>query len=220
MGYQFRFNNELNEDKSRGLESKISYIKGAYQVPDFIDKKVAVDIGCNLGGFPISYHDIFDKIYAFEASYECFEQSFLNIQERKIRNTFLFNLAAYHTDGKLIPIRQHENHDNGSNSIMDHPDWNTGVYHLVPTISLDGIFNLCNIDRINCLKADCEGAEYELLIDNPLVSRIDFITAEFHIQRPEKCDELLEFLKQYFVVLDSYHPRGCHPMYQLVNKKL
>lgn len=220
MGHQFRFNNDLNEDQIRGISFKLDYIAKSYPIPDFIDTKVAVDIGCNLGAFPIVNKDTFDNIYAFEASYECFEQSFFNLKEYEVNNCFLFNLAAYHSDGKLIKIQQHENCDNGSNSIMEHPDWNTGVYHLVPTISLGGIFELCNIDRINCLKADCEGAEYELLMDNPLVSKIDYITAEFHIQRPEKCDELLEFLTKYFIVQDSHHPRGCHPMYQLVNKEL
>lgn len=219
MSYQFRFNNDLNEARERGIGFKLDYIARAYPIPDFIDREVAVDVGCNLGAFPIVNHHRFNTIYAFEAAYECFEQAFLNLKDYEVSNCFLFNLAVHHSDGLFATIKQHENRDNGSNSMIEHPDWNTGLHHKIPTISLDSIYELCNIDRINYLKLDCEGAEYELLM-NKDVNSIDFMTVELHNQRPEESKELYDYLIQYFDVYNEHIPFESHPVYQLINKNL
>lgn len=219
MGYQFRFNNDLNEARQRGIYFKLDYISRAYPIPDFIDNKVAIDVGCNLGAFPIVNKNRFEKIYAFEAAYECFEQAFINLKDYNVDNCFLFNLAVHHSNGLFATMKQHENRDNGSNSMIEHPDWDTGVYHKIPTISLGGIFELCNVNRINYMKVDCEGGEYELFM-NKDVSKIDFMTVEIHDQRPSELAELYDYLQNFFTVYNAHEPIGSHPVYQLVNKKL
>lgn len=223
MGYKFIFGNDISDDCMRGLNDKIRYVKGTYPIPDGISKNVAVDIGCNLGSFPIVYSDTFKDIFCFEASYECFHQASFNLRNHDVRNAYIFNLAAYSESGKLIKIKQHENQDNGSNSIIEHHDWNTGVYHNVMSISLEDIFKLCNVEKINFLKVDCEGSEYELLM-NKDVSSIDSMIVEIHNHRVEKAYELIEYLKRFFNVVGE-HPdpiiEGCrHDMYTFVNKEI
>lgn len=219
MPHQFRFNNELNTERWRGLDFKLRYMPTAYPIPNWLGNDVAVDIGANLAAFPIVYKNRFKKIYSFEAAFECFEQSFLNLKEYNVNNCFLFNLAASDKSGKIVKIKQHENHDSGSNAIIDHPDWNTGVYHNIITISLEDIFNMCNIDRINFLKVDCEGSEIELLM-NKDVSKIDYIIIEVHNQREKEGDQLVEYLKQYFTIEHEHKPHESHPLFHLKNKDI
>jgi len=216
MSYEFKFNNNTH---NKGLDFKLNYIKKAYPIPKFIEKNVAVDIGCNLAAFPIANKDNFKSIYAFEASYECFEYSFTNLKERNVKNCYLFNLAVHHSNGLLPKIKQHKSKDNGSNSIIEHQDWDTGIYHKVPSISLEGIFELCNIDRISYMKIDCEGSEYELLMNKNL-ENIDFISIEVHNQRPNESNMLTQYLKQFFNVFSFQDPRGAHPLYQFVNRRM
>lgn len=218
MGFQFRFKNELNTERWRGLDFKINYIKGTYPIPDDIGRKVAVDIGANLAAFPIAYTNRFDNIYSFEAAYECFEQSFINLQNYGIKNCYLFNLAASDESGKIVQIKQHENLDNGSNAVIDHPDWNTGVYHNICTISLEDVFDMCNVDVVNFLKMDCEGSEVEFLM-NKDVGLIEYMILELHLQRGDEGRDLLEYLKQFFVVEHEHLPYESHPIYSLRNKE-
>lgn len=214
----FRFDGKIIEDRSRNLEHKISKVLTSYQIPDKIKTNVAVDIGCNLGGFPIAYTNTFKEIYFFEAFYDCYQQTIENLKQHNVRNSVGFNLAVYKETGKIVDIKMHENRDNGSSSVIDHQDW-TDVSHKVMTISLEDIFTLCKIDRINYLKMDCEGSEFEILMNHDL-SRIDCIAIEVHRQRDDKNKELTDYLKAYFEVLNYHDGYKAHDEYLLINKDI
>ncbi|MEI7469764.1 MAG: FkbM family methyltransferase, partial [Chloroflexota bacterium] len=53
---------------------------------------------------------------------------------------------------------------------------------VVDAITLNDIFNLTNIDHINFLKVDCEGAEFDIFLNTNAVelNRIDHICLEYH----------------------------------------
>ena len=71
------------------------------------------------------------------------------------------------------------------------------VSHSVLTISLEGIFELLNIDRINYLKLDIEGSEFNFLHKKDL-RRVDIISLEIHYdllgESPSK--QLLKYIKR------------------------
>ena len=142
--------------------------------------KVAVDLGSNIGLFTTHFRNRFENIYFFEASHKNFLRSCANILSKSIRNSFGFNLAVSSESGKVIKIYSHENGDCGSNTVVANSDGcNTDDYHNVMTISYDDIFKLIDEPRIDYLKIDIEGAEYDLLKDSDL-SKVDIIAIELH----------------------------------------
>jgi hypothetical protein len=76
---------------------------------------------------------------------------------------------------------------------------NTGTSSTVniKTISLHDIIENNNLQKINILKLDCEGAEYEILLnlDNSILKKVDKIIAEIHPNiKNFKMNDLSEFL--------------------------
>ncbi len=152
---------------------------GNYMIPKNIDFKVAVDLGSNMGLFTKKYHNKFEKIYFFEASYENYIKSLANILSSGIKNSVGFNLAASKKSGELLKIYSHSNGDCGSNSIVETDRINHNDYHMVPSISFKDIFSLISEEKINYLKIDIEGAEYDLLMKADL-SNVECIAIEIH----------------------------------------
>ena len=152
---------------------------GNYIIPDYVKNNVAVDLGSNLCLFEQKYNHRFNEIFYFEANYSNFLKGTSRILSKGIKNCFGFNYAVSDTSGELIKIYSANSMDSGSKSILRHPGANVSDYHKIITISLDDIFNLLEIERINYLKIDVEGAEHAILMNSDL-SRIDFIAAEIH----------------------------------------
>jgi FkbM family methyltransferase len=153
--------------------------------------KIAVDLGSNAGAFELKYYDKFKNIYYFEASYNNFLESMNNIHDldNDIKNCYGFNLAISNKTGKLVKIYASSSNDRGSNTIIresaefeldnssKHIDKEN--YHLIPTISIKDIFKLIGVTKIDYMKIDIEGAEYESMINTDL-SAIDYICMEIH----------------------------------------
>ena len=96
-----------------------------------------------------------------------------------IKNTVGFNLAAAKNSGELLKIYSHSNGDCGSNSIIKSDHVNHNDYHMVPSISFKDLFCLISEEKINYLKIDIEGAEYDLLMEADLFS-VECIAIEIH----------------------------------------
>ena len=64
----------------------------------------------------------------------------------------------------------------------------TTTYH-VATTSIDGIFELLNVERIDVLKLDIEGAEYEVLesVSHAALDRVGQLIVEFHDHCVPEC---------------------------------
>lgn len=50
-------------------------------------------------------------------------------------------------------------------------------------MSLDEVFEKYGIDRCRLLKMDIEGAEFDVLYNSTVLPRVDFMTAEYHINQ-------------------------------------
>jgi len=163
---------------------------GNYIIPDYVKRTVAVDLGSNLCLFEKKYHDRFDEIFYFEANFSNFLKGTSRVLSKGIKNCFGFNYAVTDNSGDIIKIYSANSMDSGSKSILNHTGANTSDYHKIMTISLDDIFQLLEIERINYLKIDVEGAEHSILMNCDL-SKIDFIAAEIHnIMGIDKMDEV------------------------------
>jgi FkbM family methyltransferase len=177
-----------------------NYCKKAYPVPSNIDKKLAVDIGANIGGFSTAYNEDFEKIIFFEANPKAFEIAKNNT--KNFKNVKGYNLAVSDESGKTLKLMNHFSKDLGSvscsPSITDvNEDWVENIGE-IKTTSLEDIFKMIDNQRINYLKLDCENSEYEILMNKDL-SNIDYIAMELHWQMGEKkYKELLEYVSKYF----------------------
>jgi len=204
----FRFENRTNNQER---------FYGNYVIPEEIGKKVAIDLGCNVGFFEMDHYKTFDSIYAFDASYENTLVTLRkilakNLKDDEAKNVFCFNLAAGSKTGEITKVFQHvfncESVSPMTNKEMfvaqygDQWDEKFEPYHNVFTISLEGLYDFLNIDYIDYLKIDIEGAEYDFLLEKDL-SRIGCLALELHgTLGKEKKDAMKEHLLKYF---DIYH---------------
>jgi len=193
---------------------------GNYLVPDYVGGKVAIDLGSNLCLFEEKYHDRFDEIYFFEASYKNYTRGTLNLMNKSIKNCVGFNLAASGKSGKIVKIFSSKSGDSGSGSIVKVDSNNLKDYHNILTISFKDILKLINKEFINYLKVDIEGAEYELL-KNADLSKVEFIAIEIHnMLGEEKIQKIKDKLLKTHKVVKSIsaipNARNEESCYQLI----
>jgi hypothetical protein len=63
--------------------------------------------------------------------------------------------------------------------------------------TLQEIFDRFGLERVNYLKIDCEGAEYDILSETPgsILARVDRVSMEYHEQPGHRVEELGECLR-------------------------
>lgn len=133
-----------------------------------------VDVGANVGTFSYYVANLFENVYAYEAMVETYDVAKENL--KNFKNVNLFNKAVYREGGSEVKIYKNESGLTGDSSI-----YGTGTenFNLVNTVSLENILEKNNIDFIDYMKVDCEGAEYDFLMGKDL-RRILFMTMELH----------------------------------------
>ena len=145
------------------------------------DDWVVVDIGAAFGDFVAhtAFHHPKARVIAFEPFAKAFALLRENIALNQLHNVTIFDKAVSSRAGKLVVAQtgaavQHTTRpaENGAaDSAL-----------VVNAITLNDIFNLTNIDHINFLKVDCEGAEFDIFLNTNAVelNRIDHICLEYH----------------------------------------
>jgi hypothetical protein len=77
-------------------------------------------------------------------------------------------------------------------------------------------FERYQIERCDFLKLDCEGSEFEIILDSDpaLMRRIDRIVMEYHDHRSPRFShhDLLRALERLGFGVTSYNPNGTHGM--------
>lgn len=178
-------------------------VRKSYFIPKNISNDICVDIGGNIGAFSLVNNKKFKKILAFEPSTYAFKKYKKNLKIHKISNVKVYQLAVYNKSNKILQLKNWlKRNESGNASTIDSNDWNSKVYEEVKSISLEDIFLKNKLTRINYLKIDCEGAEYEFLMNKNL-SNIDYISIEIHNQLEKKAEELFNYLSVNFFLIKS-----------------
>jgi len=92
---------------------------GKYIIPPQIQRRVAIDLGSNVGLFSHQFSYVFDKIYAIDASYQNFMQSLTAASLLSTSNVFCFNLAAAKDTGKIIKIYRNDINGNSVSPVTN-----------------------------------------------------------------------------------------------------
>ena len=145
-------------------------------------RKVCVDIGSNIGAF-MGYalnEDRFESICGFEPAFQTYHTSLSMLKHFDLvtENVQLRNLAVSYKTGDMLRLFEHPSSQSGDTSLIE-PD-EVGQHEVCLSVSLDDIFELLNVDYIDYLKMDCEGAELGILLASERLHDIGIIIMETH----------------------------------------
>lgn len=158
-----------------------------------------IDIGAGIGEYTIFAAQLCpdSRIIAFEPYRESFELLKRNLDLNRINNVEIYSDAISGNDGSLFleisgsdPLQFKSVDKINDNLNTDHQKINA--------ISLLSAINRSGIETCDLLKLDCEGAEYDILLNTPpeVLNKIKRIVMEYH-DGIVKYDHniLVEFLK-------------------------
>ena len=138
--------------------------------------EVVVDVGANIGYYTLLMASMAKKVYALEPDKECFEILKKNVEENKLKNVVLLNVAASAKNDKQTLIKDNENLGNSHLGI--------GNGDIVKCERLEDI--LINEYKIDLIKIDTQGWEPEVIEgakkiikrDKPILF-LEYSTAEY-----------------------------------------
>lgn len=204
--YELRFKNGLKltirPKLSRNYVSDVDIIDEVFLNNQYrLNRQVrgcVVDIGAHIGIFTCLVAQSHNtQVFAFEPMPENYHQLKRNIDLNKLPNVQAFQLAV---SGSGKPLRLYINGKNtGSHSVFKDRNQRRII---VNSISIEDIFVYNELNQIDLLKLDCEGAEYDILFRTPpaFLKRISTILMELHVT-PEsenryRKDEFLAHLRK------------------------
>lgn len=199
-------------------------ISGEDQLLRFIKKNKLIngqnliDVGANNGDYSLLLASIFENanIYSFEPMKEVFEQAKKAIVEHQ--NIRLFNYGLYSSVGSISLYNSLDDHnDQISTSYKDGLVDFYGVKEVKEfKIDINTLDNFCNeneIDTIDFMKIDVEGAEIEVLkgadelLTNHKINAIQFEFNDFNVSSRT-------FMKDFYDKLNNFN------FYRITNKGL
>jgi len=170
-----------------------------YNPPGFEINKgdIVVDIGAHVGIFSTFAAKDASKVYSFEPFSENFELLLINKKNNKRDNIIVYNKAVYSQAGKKTLFLDKDN--KGGHSFYQDYLKNRQDKIETETISLQDVFLQNGISKVNFLKIDCEGSEYDILFNCPkeVLSKVEKISMEYHtIDDNHNVTKLQSFLEE------------------------
>lgn len=151
---------------------------------------IVLDIGASIGPFTSSIMDRKPKhVICIEPSFELFPTLVLNTNQGPVT---CLNKAIY-SDDNLTK--------------MDHIYGSVNSDKVVPTIKFETLINQYNLEKVDFLKTDCEGGEYDIFnIINLfwIKSNVKKIVGEWHLGSAEHKQKFREFRDVYLRIFTNY----------------
>lgn len=158
------------------------------QVIDFQPGDTVLDIGGHIGMFSIYLAKRFPflKIIAYEPVPENAGHFRANLIHNQIKNVSLFE-AAVTADGRSFEMKQSYHNTGCATAVSYLESANLELQWLaqIPSFQVNSfsplqIWREHALQRCKLLKIDCEGFEYEILMQTPLLSAVDYLAGEVH----------------------------------------
>lgn len=173
-----------------------------------------IDIGAHNGYFSIWAFintNSGSRIFSYEPVPENYEIALNNIRINNINNIKLYNKGISDKRGELI-LYFDEKHT-GGHSVYKEKVMKYGAEKMseisVECITLEDVFNENGIKDCDFCKIDCEGAEFDILLNTPedILQKVKVFTIEFHEFGGHNVNELVNlFEENNFQVEFSYRP--------------
>ena len=157
---------------------------------------IIIDVGTNVGFFSLLMSKKYPNasIYSFEPNPDNYNFLIEHIKNNQQKNIHPYNYAVSSKNGKVTLYISIENFTGHSlyakteNKIQ------------VQSITLDTILNDNKIEKCDILKLDCEGAEYEILMNSDeSLKKIENISLEYHDLNLQNfsLDDIIKKLKNF-----------------------
>lgn len=153
------------------------YTKNFYEIKE---DDIVVDVGGHLGSFAIFVSQKARKgqIIVYEPAKDNFDTLVKNIDLNNAANVIIHNKAVTHQNGEI----EFYSSDTITSSGSLFENGVSSKKTKVRSVMLQDIFKQNKIDRIDFLKIDVEGAEYDMLLssDKRILSRVKCLALEYH----------------------------------------
>ena len=175
-----------------GIKFKLNHHLDAHVIKEvFYDKdyglnlsnpKIILDVGAHIGTFSIYSALKFpnSKIYSFEPRSDTFKRLNFNIRSNSFTNIKAYRLGLAAKSGERLLYKPNLT---GLSNLYIRKNSNEGVgRERIEVITLTKALKSVGAKRCDLLKLDCEGAEYEILLNTPeeIFKRIDNLVIEYH----------------------------------------
>jgi len=181
-----------------------------YRFESLKNPSIIMDIGAHIGGFVVSAALNFPqaKIYSFEPVEENYKMLIKNIRLNNLTNVFAFNKAIMDKSGDSYIYLNPKN--KGAHTTL--ADLGTGKQKIT-SITLQEFIENEKITKIDFLKMDIEGAEFDVLMNCPkqILLLAERMGIEIHHKPPHPRytkNDLLNLLNGFFTITqsaDDYH---------------
>ena len=156
----------------------------------FSEEGVTVDIGANIGTFSLLAASYGSKVYAVEPEPHNAEALKNNISINEV-GTLVTHVpyAISNYKGTAVITDQ-----GGGASIKD-----DGMFGAeIEIMTLDNLFSLYHIDKVNVLKIDVEGSELEIILgaSKKTLNKCKYITMEFDIRSGSHMGDMVQKLSE------------------------
>lgn len=214
MTYNFCFN--PNDESGVGCVREI-VTNNEYRLENFrgYKNKHFIDIGANCGVATIilAKQNPESTIYSYEPDFDTFQLLKKNVEVNGLTNVKIFNKAMSDSQTKSILLTKHPLYSGGNTTHANADSFKKYFKHFghdgeiqtteVQCTSLDQSMKEFDIQEVQLLKIDCEGAEYKILYDSEYLKerKIFNMVGEFHNLRYNATEnnniKLLEYCKKY-----------------------
>lgn len=160
------------------------YLEGIYndifqpQVDNPNNEKIVIDVGANIGIVTHYMRQFSKKVYCLEPSPEHFEALAKNKEYNEWDNVEVFNMAVADKDGEMT-LHQNSGNRTCNSLVLPYGDGDVTV----KTVRFDTFFKDNNIEHVDFIKFDVEGAEDMILRSEGfanIADKVDAIEVEMH----------------------------------------
>jgi len=134
---------------------------------------VILDIGAHIGMASVYFSQIKGaRIFSFEPCSKNYECLVKNIKGLNVK-TFNYGVTAFNCE-----------HRNFGSETLYCKHRGLPVQEIIKTRNMEWVFKTCNLDHVDLMKIDVEGAEYEIFMTSSFAkvsNKIDFIIGESHL---------------------------------------
>ena len=169
-----------------------------------------VDLGAHAGGFTCIHAASYPEtnFYAIEQNKKNFEALSLN-SENIIDNTGVNNINLFNGIIKgnrdILSVLEEENNTGGHKIIFSDKQEDTKNENF-NSLTLREFMEVNNLEKINFLKIDIEGSEYDVLeaaFEDGIIEKIDIISMEYHVNptKNRNYDTVFKYLGSFDSVI-------------------